>query len=385
MRNNKLIIRIFAFIVAIAFIAVSLLTVFPLDAGAETAQSKLEDAQKKQEEIQQQIKNTDEKISANTAEKKKLDTEINHVQAEIDSLNSRINDINEKIANNELELEAAEKDSQEQFESYKARASLMIERGGVSYLEVILQSKSFSDLLSRITFVKEIAKYDSEKLAELKKIEEKIQNIKQELEQDKNELVTLRQNEEKQMSALAQKRSESQSIIDSLKNDKSAFEAALKEQEAAEAAARAEIARLAQSSSSSGTQYSGGVMAVPAGGPITSYYGWRIHPVTGKQKLHTGMDFGAAYGTDIIAAEAGTVIVAGYNTGGYGNYVVIDHGGGVTTLYGHASSLCVSSGQYVSRGQVIAKVGSTGMSTGPHLHFEVLINGAHTDPLNYLN
>ena len=118
---------------------------------------------------------------------------------------------------------------------------------------------------------------------------------------------------------------------------------------------------------------------------ITSPYGTRVHPVTGKVRTHAGLDIGAAHGTNIYAAAAGTVLVSGWNTGGYGNYVVIDHGGGLTTLYAHCSSLLVSAGQKVSRGQVIAKVGSTGMSTGPHLHFEVLKNGSHTDPNAYFN
>ena len=100
-------------------------------------------------------------------------------------------------------------------------------------------------------------------------------------------------------------------------------------------------------------------------------------------KTHTGIDIGASHGTNIYAAASGTVLVSGWNSGGYGNYVVIDHGGGITTLYGHCSTLLVSSGQTVTKGQVIAKVGSTGMSTGPHLHFEVLKNGAHTNPMAY--
>ena len=118
---------------------------------------------------------------------------------------------------------------------------------------------------------------------------------------------------------------------------------------------------------------------------ITSPYGTRTHPVTGRVKRHAGVDIGAGYGTNIYAANSGTVLVAGWNSGGYGNYVVIDHGGGITTLYGHCSSLCVSKGQTVTKGQVIAKVGSTGMSTGPHLHFEVLKNGSTTNPMSYFN
>ena len=118
---------------------------------------------------------------------------------------------------------------------------------------------------------------------------------------------------------------------------------------------------------------------------VTSPYGYRIHPVTGKSRFHAGIDIGAAHGTSILAANDGVVIVSGYNSGGYGNYVVINHGGGYTTLYAHCSSLLVSVGQKVSRGQVIARCGSTGMSTGPHIHFEVQVNGTTTNPMQYFN
>ena len=130
----------------------------------------------------------------------------------------------------------------------------------------------------------------------------------------------------------------------------------------------------------------GGTFAWPSvSSYITSPYGTRVHPVTKTVKTHTGIDIGASHGTNIYAAASGTVLVSGWNSGGYGNYVVIDHGGGVTTLYAHCSALLVSSGQSVTKGQVIAKIGSTGISTGPHLHFEVLKNGSHTNPMAYFN
>ena len=388
MRRNTILIRTFAVVALIAFLAVTIIAVFPTGVGAQDAQTRLENSQAQQNELQQKIDEADKQISENAAEKKRLDTEINHVQAEIDSLNTRIADSNTKIAQKESELSAAEAESRKQYESYTQRAKMMVERGSITYLEVLLNAKSFGDLLSRISIVKEIVKYDSDRLDALRETEEKISGLKTELETQKQELEDLKASEVEQMNSLTQKRSESQQLIDSLRNDKESYEKALAEQEAAEAAARAEIARLSQQSSGSSgtsTQYSDGIMMQPASGPVTSYYGSRIHPVTGQRKTHTGMDFGAAYGTNIVAAASGTVLISGYNTGGYGNYVVIDHGGGVTTLYAHASSLCVSAGEYVSQGQLIAKVGSTGMSTGPHLHFEVLVNGAHTDPLNYLN
>lgn len=385
MKRNSLFVRVLAIIALVAFLAVSVITVIPFTAYAQSAQSKLKDSQAKQEELKIKINDANSKISANSKEKQKLDAAIDEVQAEIDALNEKIGASNAKISAKEEELQKAEEQSKTQYRSYSSRAKMLVERGSVTYLEVLLNSKSFSDLLSRFSIIKQIVQYDSIRLDELKKVEQEIADIKATLEQEKQVLVDLKANETKQMNSLAAKRAQSQQIIDNLKNNKAAFEKALKEQEAAEAAARAEIARLAAASGSKVPSNYSGRMITPASGPITSYYGSRIHPVTGKRKTHTGMDFGASYGSNIVAAASGVVLVSGYNSGGYGNYVVINHGGGITTLYAHASSLLVSAGQSVSQGQVIAKVGSTGMSTGPHLHFEVLVNGAHTDPLGYLN
>lgn len=389
MKRNSFFVRILAIIALVTFVAVSVITIFPFSVSAQTAQSKLKDSQAKQEELKDKINDANNKISANSKEKKKLDAAIDEVQAEIDALNTKISASNAKISAKEAELREAEQESKQQYEDYSARAKMLVERGSVTYLEVLLNSKSFSDLLSRFSIVKQVVQYDSLRLDELKEVEEEIAAIKKDLEAEKQVLVDLKANETAQMNSLSAKRAQSQQMIDSLKSDKASYEKALEEQEAAEAAARAEIARLAAAQAASNTvkvpsNYSGG-MITPASGPITSYYGSRVHPVTGKLRTHAGIDYGAPYGSNIVAAAAGTVLVSGYNSGGYGNYVIINHGGGITTLYAHASSLLVSAGQSVSQGQVIAKVGSTGMSTGPHLHFEVHVNGAHTDPLGYLN
>lgn len=387
MRRNNIWVRIFAIIALIAFLGVSVLTIVPMNVGAKSAESQLKDAQKKQSELKDKIKDTKTKISANSKEKKALDSEIAKVQTEIDKLNSKISESNNKIAAKEQELAVAQQQSQTQYGNYYARAKMMVEKGSVMYLEVLLNSKSFSDLLSRYSVVKQIVRYDSNRLDELKAVESKIAELKKELEGEKANLVALRSNETAQMNALASKRAASQKIIDDLQSDQASYEKALKQQEQAEANARAEIARLAAQSNASVAslpKIGSGGMIKPASGPVTSPYGVRIHPVTGKRKQHTGIDYGAPHGSSILAAAAGTVIVSGYNSGGYGNYVVINHGNGVTSLYAHASALLVSKGQQVTQGQPIARVGSTGMSTGPHLHFEVLINGSHTNPAAYL-
>ena len=391
MKRNSVLVRVLAIIALIAFLFVSVLTVLPMNVGAQSAQNKLKSSQAKQAELKGKISDTNSKINANSKEKQKLDAAIGEVQSKIDGLNSKISASNQKIAAKEAELAQAEKDSRDQYAGYMYRAKRMVERGSVTYLEVLLNSKSFSDLLQRFAVVKQIVKYDSNRLDELRAIEVQIADLKKELEAEKAVLVSLRQDETEQKKSLEAKRARSQAIIDTLQSDKSSLEKALEQQEAAEAAARAEIKRLAEQQAAAARKGTvsvpssfSGSMIRPTTGPVTTPYYMRVHPKTGKLRQHTGMDYGPPYGTNIVAAAAGTVLVAGYNSGGYGNYVVINHGGGVSTLYAHASSLCVSAGQSVSQGQVIAKVGSTGMSTGPHLHFEVLVNGAHTNPANYV-
>lgn len=375
-----------AIIALIAFATISLMAAVPVfTASAQTAQEKLDSSVKKQGELKDKINSAKTDKANKLAQKQVIDNEISALQTKIDNLNSKISVSNEKIAAKETELAKAQEESAQQYDSYCSRAKMLIERGSLTYLEVLLNAESFSDLLTRISIVKQIAKYDNNRLSELKKIEEQIAAVKKELEDEKNVLVNLKSENDSQMSALKTKQAESQKIINSITSDINEYEAALKAQEKAEAAAREEIRRLTAQTSQNRV-FVGGTFAWPSvSSTITSSYGTRVHPVTKTVKTHTGIDIGAAQGTSIYAAAAGTVLVSGWNSGGYGYYVVIDHGGGITTLYAHCSSLLVSSGQTVTKGQVIAKVGSTGMSTGPHLHFEVLKNGSHTNPMAYFN
>lgn len=382
---NKKFVRIMAVVALIAFVAVSFISIYPTAVSAETAQQKLDNAVKQKSELNNKINDAKKSKSDKMAQKNTIDVEISNLQSKINDLSAKISTSNAKIEQKQAELTKAQEESNKQYEAYYKRAKMLIERGSISYLEVLLNANSFSDLLSRISIVKQIAKYDSNRLEELKLVEQQIAAIKSDLESEKNSLVALKNENDSQMSSLKQKQAASQKLIDELSSDIASYEAALKKQEQAEAAAREEIRKLTAQTSQSKV-FVGGTFVWPSvSSAITSSYGTRVHPVTGRVKTHSGVDIGAAYGTNIYAANSGTVIVAGWNSGGYGNYVVIDHGGGYTTLYGHCSSLLVSKGQTVTKGQVIAKVGSTGMSTGPHLHFEVLVNGSTTNPMSYFN
>lgn len=381
---NKSAKRILAIIALVAFLAMSILSSIPaFRANAETAQERIENSVKKQNEIKEQIEDANVKKQSALAQYNEIDKEVVALQITVDKINSDVADSEAKIAKKDAELKQAEAECEKQYEGYCERAKLLLQKGTVSYLELLIHAESFSDFLTRISLVNEIADYDSKKLEELRKYAAEVEALKAELEEENDRLMVLKKEADGQMAVLKEKQAESQRLIDSIKSDIASFEKALKAQEAAEAAAREEIRRLTQGST--GT-YTGGQFAWPSTSSyITSPYGTRIHPVTGKLKTHTGIDIGAGMGTSIFAAASGTVLISGWNSGGYGNYVVIDHGGGLTTLYAHCSSLLVSAGQKVSRGQVIARVGSTGVSTGPHLHFEVLKNGSHTDPYAYLN
>jgi len=375
--------KIAAIIALVAFLGVTVLSAIPaFRANAETAQEKINNSIKKQNEIKQEINKANEKKKTAMAEYNAIDREVVAQQAVVDKTHADVAACEAKIAQKDEELRIAQEECDKQYAAYCERAKKLLQKGNVSYLEILVDADSFSDFLTRVSLVKQIAKYDNNKLEELREFANQIELLKKELEEENVRLTALKKEADAQMAVLREKQAKSQSIIDALKADIASYEKALKAQEAAEAAAREEIRRLTQGST--GT-YTGGAFAWPSVSTyITSPYGTRVHPVTGKVKTHSGIDIGAGMGTNIFAAADGTVIVSGWNSGGYGNYVVIDHGGGITTLYAHCSSLLVSRGQKVSRGQVIAKCGSTGMSTGPHLHFEVLKNGAHTDPYAYL-
>ena len=397
MLRNKKFVQAMSVLALIAFLAVSILSVVPaLTANAETAQEKIDNSVKKQSELKEEIEENKTKRSASIKEKELIDAEVNTLQSSIDGLNSDIEDANEKISEKESELEEAQAACDEQYEAYCERAKYLLENGSTSYLEILIHAESFSDFLKRISLVEQIAEYDNDRLSELKTYAKEVEDLKTELETERSGLQDLKDEADTQMVALEEKQSESQAIIDELTSDIKSLEAALAQQEAAESAAREEIRRLMQqasqqtqtsTTSQTTTQpsYSGGKFAWPCSvRSSSSGYGSRVHPITGKVRTHAGMDIGGPMGADIYAAEAGTVLVSGWNSGGYGYYVVINHGNGLSTLYAHCSSLLVSSGQSVSKGQVIAKVGSTGMSTGPHLHFEVHKNGSHTNPAPYL-
>ena len=315
------------------------------------------------------------------AEKRELDTQVTSLEGEIDELNVEIDDYQVKIDEVSVELDEATAAAENQYQAYKTRVRVMYEHGSTGYLDILLSADSISDFFERIEIVKQITEYDSNMTEKLREKQAKIQSKKDEIVALQQGLIDSRTVLEKKKANLDSKMAYRDSLIKKIQGSVATLEKELKKIEAEEASVRAKLRNLAGGS----TPYTGGAMTwpTPSCRIITSYYGWRLHPVLKYEKLHTGVDIGAQYGAKIVAAKSGTVVTATYNSA-YGNYVTINHGGGVATLYAHQSSMAVSEGQYVNEGDVIGYVGSTGYSTGPHLHFEVIINGATTDPLGYI-
>ncbi|MDZ8264140.1 murein hydrolase activator EnvC family protein [Nostoc sp. ChiQUE01b] len=289
----------------------------------------------------------------------------------------------------EADLDVAERSYQKRQIATVARLRYLQRSPAFAGWAVLLESENISDFFSRRHQLKLVFQADQKILVKLNTQANSIDKQKTEVEQQKNEIGLIREQ------LLAQKadyqtQAQSQSeLIQRLNSDRLALEAAQnqleKESKNLEILIQQKVAE-AQAKTNSRTSIiirGTGIMAYPSDAATSSPFGWRIHPILGYRRFHAGLDFAASYGSKIRAADSGTVIFAGWY-GGYGRAVIIDHGNGMTTLYGHTSELYVSEGQAVERGQAIAAVGSTGFSTGPHLHFEVRRNGTPVDPANYL-
>ena len=379
------------------------------------------------------INQVDGWISDVTLQIYNLNQEINAKQAEIDAKQMQINDtlanidaVKTSIAQTEINLSDAQTTEANQYSSMKLRIQYMYENGDESFLDILFSSDSMIDFLNNAEYISEISKYDREKLIEYGENKDRITNLLANLETQKSELETQEAKYETELGELE----EQKSVLDSKKSEQEVLQAsytdlynaknnelsnlesqqsdteykkqlALKEVEEQEqlveqarkeyAAWLAELARLnkdadaAVAAKLAEINVTGFTWPVPGFNRITSQFGMRMHPILGYEKLHDGTDISGAgiNGTPILAAYSGTVVLA-QSYWGYGNCVKIDHGGGVVTLYAHASAILVSVGQQVNAGDTIALVGSTGNSTGPHLHFSLIIKGEFVNPLDYV-
>ena len=399
----------------------ALLTVFGMTSGllapvrAAQSQKILTELQKLREE-QSGIQKKRTALSAEIAENKKqtqsvveqksdIDRQIELSNETIDNYNAQIQQYSLLIAEKQKELDEAELHETQLQEQYKARLRSMEETGTVSYWSILFKASSFSDLLDRVDMIHEIAKSDQLMMKKLSEATEAVQQSREELEQEQQQMQTARDELAAQEAELERQRAEADALLLQIaeecekmtaeyqgylaQEDALSKQVAKAEKDYYQALAKEEAARLAELNKQNNyvpanKDSSGFLYPLPYRVAITDSYGYRTHPVTGqKTTWHNGVDLAAGAGTAIYATKSGTVTTA-LRSDIWGNYVVINHGDGFSSLYAHMQGLIVKAGDYVKQGQTIGYVGSTGLSTGPHLHFTIYYNGADVNPMSYI-
>ena len=402
--KNRILTSTVAFILLISLCVPLLGAVTP--AASANTQAEINRLRGEQRELDSRRRNAQARIESYEFEKltyivqkEVLDDRIMITQLEILNIKEVIALYEKLIIDKEIEVNQARMRENQQLEDYRARVRSMEENGVISYLEILFDSTSFSDLLARWDFINDIMSADERAFnsltaarKETQAAEEALRETKAGLEGEKIELTQMEaelkeQVEEagnliKQVMNTIDGERELQAAITAESNSIQAEINRLVEQqrrEEEERRRRAAAQRAAQQNSVVGT----GQLIWPTSGPVTSPFGNRVHPVFGGVRFHGGIDIGAPHGARVVAADSGTVVISTFNSS-FGNYIVINHGNGMTTLYAHLSTRLVGVGATVARGQHIGNVGSTGVSTGPHLHFEVSVNGTRVNPLRYL-
>ena len=305
-------------------------------------------------------------------------------QMRIDRVNLQVSNLKESMARIEQELGQKEKEYESQKKVLEKRLVALYEIGQNKYLDVLLNATSISDFLSRYYLITEIAKYDEQALDDVEQQRNQIAEQKKELNNQMEQYKQAKDEVERTQIILENTLVVKNNYVTNLTKKEKDLQEQIDQSMVEMRNIEKEIVML--TTANIGTDYVGGVMAWPVPGytRITSPFGMRVHPVTGIYKLHTGTDIGAPIGANFIAANDGVVIKAGFNKA-YGNMVIIDHGGGVSTLYAHGSEILVTVGQQVKKGDPVLKVGMTGYATGPHAHFEVRVNGEYVQPLNFVD
>ncbi len=393
--------RRFILLIVLAAVALALAGAVATPARAETAaelQQKLQEARSRIDAAKQHKATLGEQISD-------LDGRLAAIQDKLDGLGDRIAAVEDRLSVTrekltllrkalrlkKLELAEAQAELELEQKNFAERAVLTYKSDDLDYVDVMLASSSFEDLISRVSVIHDLLggnnalvggletardDVDAEKDA-IAKRESAVADAAMVLQEKSDELAALRAAQAASRAAALAVRQQKTGALKGVNQDLAELERQ-ENQLLAESQALAGVIN-----GSSGSGQGTGSLIYPVNGPITSPFGWRIHPILGYRKFHTGVDFGVGYGTPIRAADSGTVIYATW-MGGYGNVIIIDHGNGLSTLYAHQSGLAVGTGARVTRGQTVGYVGSTGFSTGPHLHFEVRVNGNPVDPMGYL-
>ena len=405
-------------LVALCLIVSMVSNMVPLQAEAASSseiKKQINELEDRETEIANKISDLRDQYKANENEmvdlvnqKDLIDQEIALLYEQVDLINNQISSYRLLIADKQDELDKAQENLDTLNEKNKERIRTMEEEGQISYWSIIFEANSFSDLLDRLNMVQEIAAADKRRIQDLKDAAARVAQAQTELETEKSALETTREELDDAQVALEEKRAEADELLRKLIAKGEEFQAMLDESEALQEDLMAQIAKKEKelkaaeyqewlatyvppttypsddrTPSSSAPSSSGWVCPVPYY-TLTSAFGYRIHPIHGDWRMHNGVDMSCAQGTPIYAARSGKVTVASYQAGGAGNYVSINHGDGYSSIYMHMTHYIVSPGQYVTAGQVIGYVGSTGGSTGPHLHFGIARNGTYVNPMEYI-
>lgn len=339
-----------------------------------------EELEDKKEEVTAQKNEALSKIN-------ELSSQISDSQNKLDELNTKVQELEASIKTKEKELQEAEEKQKEQEETLEKRLIAQYKTGKVDYWSILLNPDGFLNFFANLHNIEKIAKIDSELIETIKTEKENIERQKEELTSQKSEVKAAKAEAEKENVVLKNAKAVKNSEVAKLSEAEKTLQEQIDQHDKEMADLQAQIKKLQEANqNNSSFTYTGGQLGwpVPSSHSISSYYGYRIHPIYHVNKLHTGIDIGGAdWGAPFVAAEDGIVIKAG-NNGGYGLCVVIDHGKGISTLYGHGSAIYVSAGQTVKKGQTVLGIGSSGISTGKHAHFEVRVNGTPVNPLPYL-
>ncbi|QMV41637.1 murein hydrolase activator EnvC family protein [Cohnella cholangitidis] len=356
-----------------------------IDQDLKKLKQDMERAAHNQRYAENTVKDLTGKQEATKGDIEKLLSRIDTVQKRLENTQKKIAEAEEKLYLTGEELQEAIKQRDNRTELMDSRVRMAYTAGPVSYLDVLLSSTSFSDFLDRFDAVESIASQDRNIVDEKKKYTDEVAEMKVQREEELKEIKKLYEEMEVHMQQLEQDEKDKEVLISKLSKEIEEMEEISEESEKQLTELAKQASALEAKKNRIKNYYKGGKLGMPLKSDyrLSSPFGYRIHPITGKKKLHAGMDMAAPKGTPIYAAETGVVTVA-QSWSGYGNCVIIDHGGGLWTLYGHMSAILVKKGETVKRGEKIGLVGSTGQSTGNHLHFEVRKNAEPVNPAPYL-
>lgn len=380
---------------------ITILVVSMITSTFAVTQKDAENVKNQINDTEEEIKKVESSLSDAMKEIQELEGDISEVEYNLEKLQANLKKLNNEISELEKKLEQAEKDYDERYKIACDRVVSQYKYGKITFLDVLLNSSSLTDFLNSYHTVEQIMSVDQELLDDLEKEKQQITEDKQTLQDKKDKLNEEKQQVEKQKVSLSNKKSTKQKMVSQLNSQESALQQQKEEYYKELENIQAELRRIAEavSKNNGGGNYSGGTLQFPCPGfsRISSRFGSRGAPLAGGSTYHKGVDLAAPMGTSILAAESGTVIAVSKTCthnygkskscrcgGGFGNYVMVNHGNGLVTVYAHCTSINVGLGEKVTRGETIATVGSTGASSGFHLHFGTLLNGTYVDPAPYI-